>query len=343
MNKVMRVSKALMRVSIALVVLTCAGLLYGQATNSGDITGTVTDPTGAVLPGVAITVLDVDKDVTRNIVTNDSGLYDTGSIPADHYLLTFVKQGFETLKRGPLTISVGMTGVNVQLSVGQESQQVVVTSEVPLLETASSEVSSTLPSDVITELPQTGGLYPDWTNFIALQPGTSGTAQNGTNAINGGMQTSANGSLPYSTGLFDGQTSNSPMSDNVIMTPIFDAIAEVKVSDSLFSAQYGLGGVLYNQNNIFNAASYGFGNGSVGVQRYNDIGGNVGGPIPLPLVHKKLFFFFGNERVINHSSGSQGIITVPDDAMRAGDFTGLATIYDPAVLRKRERRRPQQN
>src|SRR5665213_831570 len=157
-------------VRIGMVVtlfLLLAGMAFSQATNSGDITGTVTDSTGAVVPGVTVTVLDVDKNVAHTYKTNEAGSYDTGPIVADHYLLTFVKEGFATYKRGPITLSVGLIGIKVEMTVGGTSQQVVVTSEVPLLETASAEVSSTIPSETLTELPQVGGLTPDWTSFIA--------------------------------------------------------------------------------------------------------------------------------------------------------------------------------
>ena len=113
-----------LKVLMAAALFGCAGMAFGQATNSGDVTGTVTDSTGAVLPGVAVVVTDVDKNVTRNYVTNDAGAYDTGSIVPDHYLLTFTKQGFETYKRGPISVTVGVIGINVQMTIGQESQQV---------------------------------------------------------------------------------------------------------------------------------------------------------------------------------------------------------------------------
>jgi hypothetical protein len=337
------------------VFLGCGVLAFGQATNSGDITGTVTDPTGAVLPAVAITVLDVDKNDTHTFTTNDAGFYDTGSLIPDHYLLTYVKTGFETLKRGPITLSVGVTAINVQLTVGQESQQIVVTSEVPLLETSSSEISTTIESETLTELPQTGGFAPDWSNFIILSPGTTGTGQSFFGgSTNPGTSSSANGSLPYLTGLMDGAYVTSPMSDNLIEDPIFDGIAEVKTSNNLYSAQGGLGGVLYNQitkggsdhfhgmaydyiqNNIANAAAFGFGQPSpVPVVHINVFGGNIGGFLPLPVVHKRLFLFYGMERTIYHGGGSYSNINVPDDKMRTGDFTepGMPVLYDPTTTK----------
>ncbi len=346
--------KKLLRLTTAAVMLGCAGWAFGQAMNSADFSGTVTDSTGAVIPGVTVNVLDVDKNITHVYVTNEAGVYDTGSLVPDHYVLTFTRDGFATYKRGPFKASVGQIAINVSMQLGQETQQVVVTSEAPLLETATAEVSFTIPAETLTELPQVGN--PDWTQFTILQPGSAGTHgsytvnQVGGGAANPGLQTSANGSLPFSTGLLDGATISSVMSDNVIMTPIFDAIAEVKMSDSLFSAQYGLGGVLYNQiskggtsqyhgmaydyfqNDKLNAAPYGFGvKASVPLLRYHNVGGNIGGPIPIPQLRKRVFLFFGYERMISHSGGTNGFITVPSDAMRTGDFTGMATVYDPTT------------
>jgi len=85
----------------------CMAVIYpaatwAQATNSADVTGSVTDPSGAVVPDVAVTVRDLDKNVERIFVTNASGVYDTGPlVPTDRYLIVFKKDGFATLQRGP--------------------------------------------------------------------------------------------------------------------------------------------------------------------------------------------------------------------------------------------------
>src|ERR1035441_3012680 len=79
-----------------LLMIFGGGVCLAQNTSSGDLRGTVTDSTGAVVPGVTVSVRDVDKDVTRTYVTDGAGLYDTGAIPEDHYLLTFTKEGFQS-------------------------------------------------------------------------------------------------------------------------------------------------------------------------------------------------------------------------------------------------------
>ena len=163
----------------------CAiGIGLAQNTNSGDIRGSVTDSTGAVLPGVTVTVLDVDKNVTHTYVTNSSGLYDTGSIVPDNYTLTFTKDGFETYVRGPIVLMVGITGIDAQLKVGAVSSKVVVTTNTPLLQTETGSQSTTLTAKSMQLLPQVG---EDWENFIILMPGTSGTPQNASKSLNPGQ------------------------------------------------------------------------------------------------------------------------------------------------------------
>jgi hypothetical protein len=103
----------------ACIASLCPGVAWGQATNSADVTGTVTDPSGGVVPGVTVTVNDLDKNIQRSLVTNDSGVYDTGPLlPEDRYMITFKKTGFATLERGPMTLSIGVTGLNAQLTLG---------------------------------------------------------------------------------------------------------------------------------------------------------------------------------------------------------------------------------
>lgn len=183
------------------------GVALGQATNSADLTGTVTDSTGAVIPGVKVVVKDLDKGLERDVTTTQSGLYDSGPlVPEDRYTITFSKGGFGSLQRGPMVLHIGQTGLNVQLTVGQTTQQVVVNENAPLLQTTSAELSATLPDQTLQQLPQTAGT-PDWQSFLVLQPGVSGNNNNNGNAANPGMGgTAANGSMPFSTAMLDGSS-----------------------------------------------------------------------------------------------------------------------------------------
>jgi hypothetical protein len=344
-----------------LLIAVCAlglGTAYAQSTNSGDIRGTVTDPTGALIPGVTVTVVNNDTGITKVLTTNKDGLYDTSSIVIGNYGVTFEKAGFAKFERSSITLEVGTSTVNATLKVGSTSDQVVVdTDNIPLLSTESGEQATTLEAKTMAQLPQ---VTQDWENFVILIPGASGAAsatQNdgGVSSSNPGQIAAVNGNLPYSNILADGASTTLSMSQNA-NPAVFETVAELQVTTSAFSAQYGTGGLIINQitkggtsrfhgaayeylqNTALNAHPYGFGVpgsllGPVPFLRYNNFGGNIGGPIPVPLwnLRKKAFFFFNYDQIINHGASSSATQTVPTTAVLGGDFTGQRTIYDPTT------------
>jgi hypothetical protein len=319
------------------IALTFAGIAgFAQNTNSGNIRGTVTDATGAVIPGATVKVDDVDKGISHEYTTDGAGLYDTGSIVPDHYLITVTASGFQTYVRGPITLRAETVAIDAQMTIGAATQEVVVKTEVPLLNTESGAQSNSLESKELLQLPQVGA---DWQNFVQLLPGAS------TKNYRTGQTASINGNLPYNTVLADGATTTLPMSQNADVM-VLDTVAEVRVDDSAFSAQYGIGGATFNQiskggtnqfhgagyeffqNNALNAADYAFGaKTTVGLVRYNNFGFSVGGPI----WKDKIFFFFNYDKTINPGSASTGFQNVPTAALLSGDFTGFPTIYDPTT------------
>lgn len=321
---------------LAAIGLLTAGTGLAQNTNSADLSGSVTDVGGALIPGATVTIKDVDKGTERTFTTDKAGLYDTGSIVPDHYLVTISAPNFKTLVRGPINLDVGTQTLNAQLPVGDIQQQIVVTTDLPLLDTSDGSQTDTLSSETMSQLPQYGA---DWENFVFLLPGSSFSYR-------AGQSTSINGNLPYSSILADGATTTLPMSTNADVT-VFETTAEVKVDANAFSAQYGLGGIIFNQitkggtdhfhgsayeyfqNNALNAADYAFGNGgSVPFQRYDNYGFSVGGPVPLPYFKHKLFFYFDYDKTYSNGGSGNQFDTVPTDAERTGDFTGMPTIYD---------------
>jgi hypothetical protein len=337
------------RALLALFICSSIGEVFAQNTNSGNLRGTVTDATGAVIPGVTVQVKDVDKGETHNFVTDGTGLYDTGSIVPDHYLITFTKDGFTTFVRGPITLDVSTQTIDAQLKVGSTSQQVVVTTDVPLLSTESGAVESTLTSDVMSQLPQTN-LGADWEIFTVLLPGAAGAPENANSASNPGTVAAINGNLPFDSVLSDGATTTLPQSENSDVT-IFETTAEVKISTNGFSAQYGQGGIIYNQitkggtsqfhgagyeyfsNDAMNAFAYQFGaqGPSQPELRFNNFGFSVGGPV----IPHKMFFFFDYDKTIDNgrSLNSETLPTGQNAAMANGDFTapGMPLIYDPTT------------
>ena len=336
--------------TIALAVaawINLPGVGFAQSMNAGDIRGVVTDVSGAILPDVTVTVVNKNTGVTKVLTTNQDGLFDTASIVTGTYEITFSKPGFQTLIRSSITVNVGEIPLNVQMTVGAVTEQVVVNTDVPLLSTENAEQSTTLDARQLSQLPQVG---QDWQNFVILLPGASGAPMAGGSqgANDPGQVASINGNLPYSTILADGAAVTLPSSANADVL-VLDTIQEVKIGTSAFSAQYGVGGLMFNQitkggtdrfhgdvyeyfqNDALNAANYAFAQQTraqaISRLRYNNYGFSIGGPI----LKRKLFFFFNYDATKNPGNSTPTTTTVPTAAMLAGDFTGQPTIYDPAT------------
>jgi len=339
------------RALVFCLLLWIASSAFSQSTNSGDIRGTVTDSSGAVVPGVAVTVLNLDTGATKDLVTNNDGLYDTASILPGNYRVTFTKEGFGKLARGPITLQVGIITVNGLLKVGRIAETVEVTADIPLLKTESAEQSTTFDSQTMVNLPQVGSNGQNWGPLAQLLPGAAGTGGSmptaSGNSGDPGIAISVNGNLPfYDNFLQDGASTNLPISANVDIAT-FETISELQISTSTFSAQYGIGGAVFNQitksgSNSWHGAGYEYFqsdqlkadsyNFSTTPQpkpflRYDDYGGAIGGPI----VKNKLFFYFNIDRIYDNGGSSTQSATVPTTNMRAGNFAGMPAIYDPAT------------
>jgi hypothetical protein len=328
----------------------CAGTTFGQSTNSGDISGIVSDGTGAAVPGATVTVLNVNTGVSKDYITNQDGVYDTSSIVAGTYKITFSRDGFSKLVRSSITVIVGNTTVNATLKVGAVTDSVVVTEDIPLLRTEDGGQSATLSAQALTELPQVGSKGPDWSSFVILLPGSAGAPMGAQGTVGSGTSNgttlSVNGNLPFSTVLADGATTTLPASANSDIS-VQDTIQEVQIMTSNFSAQYGIGGTLYNQiskggsdafhgtayeyfqNDALNADNYAFPGQtpSKSFLRFNNYGGNVGGPI----LKRRLFFFFNYDKIKDNGGNPTIAYTTPTPAVMSGDFTGYPTLYDPAT------------
>jgi hypothetical protein len=339
------------RLSILAAVLFagCSGAAFAQATNAGDISGTVTDTTGAAIPGATVTVVNIATGVTRDYTSNDAGIYDTNSIVAGDYKITFSKAGFSSVVHSSITVNVGQLQLNAQLAVGTVNTQVVVNTDVPLVNTENGAITTTMSSETLQQLPQVSSIGQDWSSFNILQPGSAG-APGGSQGVVGagtsnGTALSENGNLPFSTVLADGAETTLPASANSDIT-VQEDIQEVQTSSSAFSAQYGVGGILYNQiskgggdrfhgsayeyfqNTDLNANNYNFGSTASKPQiHFHEFGGTIGGPI----IRQKFFFFFNYDHIIDNGGTAASFYTTPTAAELSGNFAGLPTIYDPAT------------
>ena len=359
--------KSLVRWTLATVFLFSAfATVFAQSRNTGEIRGTVTDSSGAALAGASITLTNIDTGEVKSFVTNGQGIYDTVSTPAGNYKISFSANGFKNFVRQPVVLQVDVITENATLEVGQATETVNVTAEgAPLLDTETSYQGAVFDAKTINQLPQIGAGITgnDWANFNIYLPGASSApsqpVSEGSGAYNAGDAVSINGNLPnYANYLQDGGVVQLPVSNNVDNT-VFEAVSEVQITTSSFSAEYGIGGAVFNQitkggtntwhgsgyeywqNDILNAAPhFGIPNSSGGVTpqkvgklRYDEYGGSVGGPI----IKDKLFVFFVADKIYNNGAASATLGTTPTLAEigkgtahpGAYDFTGLPTLYDP--------------
>ncbi len=320
----------------AILILCTAGIGLAQNTNSGDIRGTVTDASGAVVPDVKVTLNNTDTGVVKELTTNSVGLYDAVSILPGHYTITFSKEGFDKVVRSGITLEVGEIGVDAQLSIGGTQQEIQVSEEAPLLKTENAEQSTTFEAKTMEQLPNVG---QNWENFLKILPGSSGTPMSNAGAVNPGVGLSINGTLPYYTNfLVDGASIRLPHSANIDDgAQVSETIAEVQVDTSTFSAEYGGGGAIFNvisksganqwhgagyeyfENDALNARSF-FDGAHAARVRYDNFGGSIAGPI----LKNKFFFYFDLDKIINPNSSTQ-TTTVPTNAMRQG-------IFDPSIF-----------
>ena len=337
-----------MRLLRCLFVLGCmscfAAIGFGQNTNSGDIRGTVLDASGAILPGANVKVTNIDTGVVTNYVTNGEGIYDTNSILPGNYSVEFSKAGFATFKRSPIVLQVGTVTVDAILKVGSSSQVVEVTSAAPLLKTEDAQVSTTMTTQQLADLPSVDPSN-GWTSLMKWLPGatsTPGGAMNGGGGggdQNPGVDQAIAGTMPYfSSYLVDGGSIWLPHSANIDQGES-ETVAEVNVIASTATAQYGGGGNVFNlisksgtnqfhgalyeyfQNDALNARDY-FNRPpqKKAKQRFNYFGGSIGGPI----VKNRLFFYFNYQQLDNPNT-SIATASVPTAAMKGGCF-------DPAIF-----------
>jgi outer membrane receptor protein involved in Fe transport len=333
-----------------IVGIAAAGLLMlpgvplrGQNTNTGEMKGIVTDPTGAVVPNVAVTITNLQTGVVTTTKTNGSGLYDVPSLLPGSYTIDFKAGGFEEYRRQGIALEVETIGIDATLQVGSTSQEVTVTAQAPLIETESSDQHVIFSAKTVEDVPTVGGVwYNELTNVLpGVNPGGPGGGQDAS-----GQGVGINGTQGYlGNWLIEGSDATQPRdvnaSDNY---PPLDAIGEVQAVTGTFGAQYGTGVAAFNvmlksganawhgsafefiENDAFDALNYFTPKGEKTPLRWNEYGGSVGGPI----LHDKLFFYFTYQRNPARSS-SVSTMTVPTDAMKAGNFSALPNpIFDPA-------------
>jgi hypothetical protein len=311
-----------------------AGAVWAQAT--AQINGNVKDQTGAVLPGVEITVTQTQTGISRNAVSDETGSFILPNLAVGPYRFEAALPGFRTYVQTGIVLQVNSSPViSAVLEVGQISEQVEVQANAALVETRNVGVGQVIENERILELPLNGRQVTDLITLsgAAVQTVTSVPDRNMPQvtamSVAGGLSTGT-------VYVLDGAMHNDVYSNYNLPLPFPDALQEFKVETSALSAQYGmysgasvnsvtksgtnqLHGDLFEfvRNDLFNARNY-FATKNSTLKR-NQFGGTVGGPIR----QNKLFFFAGYQGTTVRQDPADSKSFVPTAAMLSGDFSAI--------------------
>jgi hypothetical protein len=312
-------------------------LAHAQSTELGTISGTVTDPAGAVIPGANVKVTSIGTNVVRETATDSAGTFAARSLVPGIYRVEVSAPSFASQVQDNIKLDVNATvTLTFSLTVGQVNQQVEVQAQGALLQTEESSVGTVVSNTQMVELPLNGRDFNDLTKLTpGAVRGTSAkaeTIQGDTYAVTGDRSDNAYYSL-------DGMFNNGSFFKTAAIHPSVDAIQEFKIATNT-SAQFGAAaganinimikpgtnqyhGTVYEflRNDKLNSRNYFAQN--VPEYRQNQFGFTVGGPVQIPKVyngHDKTFWFFNYEgnRIV---SGNTSFQTVPTPAMVAGDLS----------------------
>ncbi len=349
------VASLLLCAMLAVLVLPLAS----RAQDTGYISGTVTDKSGAAIAGADVVITNTAGSLTRTTTTNSDGAYVIAGLPGASYNIVVTAKGFQKYSATKVVLDVAQKiRVDVQLIVGAVTEVVEVTGEsVAQVETQSSELSSTITGKQVNELELNGRQF---TQLAALSPGVSNQTFGATGTDDGvvgvtNIQFSINGGrFEYNNWELDGGDNMDNGSNATLnVYPNLEAIAEFKVLTSNYGAQYGRNGsgtvevetksggntfhgsaFEYLRNEVFKARSWAEGADPTAPKapyKKHDFGYTVGGPVYIPNHYnsdKKKTFFFWSQEWRREKTSTTILQNVPSDAERGGDFSDLCPGLD---------------
>ncbi len=333
------------------VLLICFVLLlatnaWAQATAT--IVGTVADASGKVIANASVTVTQKETGLTRQVTTNDRGFYVVPSLPVGTYTVAVEVKGFKRKSVTGITLQVGEEPrIDVALEVGEVSETVTITSQAPLLQTESASVGQVIDNRYTTQIPLNGR---DFSQLILLTPGAvtrPGGFDLSTGASTGslGSGVAIGGRDAHNNFTIDGAGNNARQFGNVALRPSIDVIQEFKVQTNSYSADLGQAAfgqitlVTKSGTNEFRGSVFEFlRNDKLDARNFflpkrsqlnrNQFGGTLGGPI-----RRNRTFFLFNYEALRERRGVEATGSVPPEAWRQGDFSGVAglALKDPAL------------
>jgi carboxypeptidase family protein len=340
------------RVVVGLVAALCLlPVPLGAQAVTGTILGNITDTSGAVMPGVTVTLTNSGTGLQRVVVTDSNGEYTAPSLPTGRYLVKAELPGFKTVSVPDADLGVDQrVRINMKLEVGAVEESITVTGSSPIVQTSSSELGTTVSEEQIKTLPLNGRNFVNLTRTLpGVVRGIPGANIDGAGSLawRASASFSANGQRPRDNNyMLDGVDNNETWLQTVVLFPSVDALDEFKLQTSTYSAEFGrsLGGVVNLQiksgTNVFHGSGFEFlRNDAFDANNYfneragrakpefsqHQYGGTYGGPI----VKDKTFVFFDYQGY-KVNQGATYLSTVPSAKMRQGDFSELnRIIYDP--------------
>ena len=339
---------------LALCSLLMLSTAVGHAqVTTADLIGTIRDTSGAIVPGVTVMLTNEATGVSRTVTTSAAGTYIFTSLQPGRYRLNAEIQGFRKVERTGVELQVNQrAAIDLELEVGLISETVTIAGTAPLLETQSSVLGTVIEEKQVQDLPLSGR---NFVQLATLSPGVSGagsgmrgTIMSGTRPddLRPGTELFVNGNRENSNNyLYDGIDNNTRLTLVTVLRPNVEAIKEFKVQTNLYSADQGRnpGGqinvVTKSGGNAFHGVAYEFlRNDKFDANNFfanragqdkppfsqNQFGGAIGGPI---IANKT--FFFADYDGFRQELGRVFVNTVPTAKMRQGDFSEVATIYDP--------------
>lgn len=322
---------------------------FSQAT-TGSLSGVITDPNGAAVPNATVVAAHERTGVRTETRTTEAGLYVFPSLPVGPYNVSIEKAGFRRLARSGIEIrAITRQDLDLRLEIGDVLQTIEVTADAPLLETTTPQRGQTFAPKFMENLPLFTGGIRNPQAFVGYMPGVNGR---------GVPEMSIAGSGGRAAEVqIDGASLIIPESGGVVFNfPAAEMFGEFKLLTGVYDAEYGRfgGGVqvfvtksgtndlhgaafLNMRRDIWNANAWARNRAGLprAKERFNELGGSIGGPIFVPKVYdgrNKSFFFFTYSKDERPATASQAVTTVPTVRMKNGDFGEVAQlIYDPAT------------
>jgi Carboxypeptidase regulatory-like domain len=356
--------RALYRLNVLMLTLGLA-IEAGAQAERASVVGTIKDKTGAVVPGVEVTVNNERTNSSISVPTDDSGNYAAFNLVPGSYTISAQLAGFSRQVFKGFVLQVGQVArLDMVLEVGAVAQEIEVTAAVPLLQTEDASVGQVISPEPIAALPLNGRnfaqlaiLAPGVSGLDYAQPGTINSGRRPDELRPGGTTLQANGVRSYlNQVLIDGIDATEMISQTFVVRPTVEGIQEFKVLTNNAGAEFGRAGgavVVINTKsggNEFHGSVFEFlrnsaldaknffdrPNEKIPPFRMNQFGASLGGPLMVPGYngHNRTFFFAdyeGHREVV----GQTFLVTVPTLAMRQGDFREVTPngIFDPATTR----------